>query len=47
MPAVVGAVSGVRAFGSDADATGDRGMLLLFAALLVAFGMLALLPAAL
>lgn len=45
MPAVVGGVTCVRAFETDSHATGDRGMLVLFAALLVALSLFAMLPA--
>jgi Zn-dependent protease len=44
MPGVVGTVALVRAFGADAHPTGDRGMTLLFATLLVALSAVAMLP---
>jgi Zn-dependent protease len=44
MPAVVGVVAGVRAFGRDAHPGGDRRMFLLFAALILAHGLIATLP---
>jgi Zn-dependent protease len=46
MPAVVGGVAAVRSFGADAHLTGDRRMMLLFAALLVGHSALAILPVA-
>jgi Zn-dependent protease len=44
MPLIVGLVAGARAFGGDAHPTGDRGMLWLFVALIVALGLVATLP---
>jgi Zn-dependent protease len=44
MPAIVGVVAGVRAFGRDAPPDGDRRMFLLFAALILAHGLIATLP---
>jgi Zn-dependent protease len=44
MPAIVGAVAVFRGFGSDAHPEGDRGMVALFAVLLVALSLLATLP---
>jgi Zn-dependent protease len=44
MPAIVGGVTLFRAFGKDAHPEGDRGMLALFAALLVALSLIATLP---
>lgn len=44
MPAIVGAAAAVRVAGTDANAAGDRRMFLLFAVLLVAHGLLAMLP---
>jgi Zn-dependent protease len=41
MPAIVGVVAGARAFGTDVPAEGDRRMLVLFVALLVALGAIA------
>lgn len=47
MPAIAGSVALGRAFGKDAHPTGDRGMLALFAALLVVLSLVATLPVAL
>jgi Zn-dependent protease len=47
MPAIVGAVTLFRAFGDDKHPEGDRGMLALFAVLLVALSLIATLPVSL
>lgn len=44
MPGIVGLVTALRAFGGGAHPTGDRKMALLFAALIVAHGLIAMLP---
>jgi Zn-dependent protease len=45
MPSIVAVLAFARAFGKEAPPTGDRRMLLLFAALVVAHGAIAMLPA--
>lgn len=44
MPAMVGVFIAIRAFGADASPAGDRRMFFLFSALLVALGLIAMLP---